>query len=49
MTNEEKEIIIKNQLNNICDLINGELTRTIVVDSTGNTTNRIIITYKEHE
>jgi hypothetical protein len=47
MTDKEKEIILKMQLNNICEMLDGKLNHQHVIDSKGNASRRIIIEYQE--
>ncbi len=47
VTDKEKEIILKRQLQNICELVDGKLNHQHVIDSKGNASRRIVIEYKE--
>ena len=47
VTDKEKEIILKMQLQNICELVDGKLNHQHVIDSKGNASRRIVIEYKE--
>ena len=49
MTNVTNMNIVRNLLEKISDLLGGEVTHTIVVNSKGEVTKRINITYKEDE
>ncbi len=49
VTDKEKEIILKTQLHNICELVDGKLNHQHVIDSKGNASRRIVIEYKEND
>lgn len=49
MSKEDKEMMLRMQLDNIVSLTGGQISRSIMVDSKGNLTKRISITYKEDE
>jgi|9_EtaG_2_1085328.scaffolds.fasta_scaffold17635_2 hypothetical protein len=46
---QHRDTLVRQQVENIQKLLDGEVKHQVVVDSYGNVENRIIITYKEDE
>ena len=46
---QHRDVLVRQQVENIQKLLDGEVKHQVVVDSYGKVENRIIITYKEDE
>ena len=47
MTETEKKIFVNMQIDNICNLLDGEVNIVTIVNSRGETSKRIVIEYKD--
>tara|TARA_Y100000361_G_C11095468_1_gene308801 strand:+ start:190 stop:339 length:150 start_codon:yes stop_codon:yes gene_type:complete len=47
MTESERKFIIQLQLNNVCEILDGEIKYSTLLDHTGDQKRRISITYKD--